>query len=63
MLSVFGILKPYLRRREVDETGEVLPLGGGQVLLLLEPSLQLVHLHSTTHVITICLKSVGSTSP
>jgi hypothetical protein len=63
MLSAFGILKPYLCRREVDETGEVLPLGGGQVLLLLEPSLQLVHLHSKTHVITTRLKSAGSTSP
>ena len=34
----------YLCRSEVDEWGEVFPLRGGQVLLLLEPSLQLIHL-------------------
>ena len=29
----------------MDEAGQVLPLGGGEILLLLEPPLQLVHLN------------------
>ena len=36
----------------MDEAGQVLPLGGGEILLLLEPSLQLVHLHSNRQVKT-----------
>ena len=34
----------YLGGGEVDEAGQVLPLWGGQILLLLEPPLQLVNL-------------------
>ena len=36
----------------MDEAGQVLPLGGGEILLLLEPPLQLVHLHSNRQVKT-----------
>ena len=36
----------------MDEAGQVLPLGGGEILLLLEPPLQLVHLHSNPQVNT-----------
>ena len=36
----------------MDEAGQVLPLGGGEILLLLEPPLQLVHLHSNPQVKT-----------
>ena len=36
----------------MDEAGEVLPLGGGEILLLLEPPLQLVHLNINRQVKT-----------
>ena len=41
------VLEPDLdlRRGQVDEAGQVLPLGRGEVLLRLEASLQLVDLH------------------
>lgn len=48
----------YLRRRQVDEAREVLPLRGRQVLLLFEPSLQLVNLRGTRHRIVNSLKYV-----
>ena len=47
LVLVAVVLEPDLdlRRGQVDEAGQVLPLGRGEVLLRLEASLQLVDLH------------------
>ena len=59
LVLVAVVLEPDLdlRRGQVDEAGEVLPLGGREVLLRLEASLQLVdlHVHRCRYMITVSI--------